>query len=91
MNSFTNQKQTHRHRKQAYGYQRGNGEGGEGLIRTLELKYKHYIKQIINKDFLYSTRNYTQDLVIICRGKNWIKNCLSTYLNHFAGHMKITL
>ena len=27
MNLFTNQKQTHRHRKQTYGYQRGKGRG----------------------------------------------------------------
>ena len=31
MNLFTKQKQTHRHRKQTYGYQRGKGvEEGEG-------------------------------------------------------------
>ena len=28
MNLFTKQKQTHRHRKQIYGYQRGKREGG---------------------------------------------------------------
>ena len=27
MNLFTKQKQTHRNRKQTYGYQRGNGVG----------------------------------------------------------------
>ena len=27
VNLFTKQKQTHRHRKQIYGYQRGNGVG----------------------------------------------------------------
>ena len=30
MNLFTKQKQTHRHRKQTFGYQRGN-EGGDKL------------------------------------------------------------
>ena len=30
MNLFMNQKQTHRHRKQTYGYQRGKW-GGEGI------------------------------------------------------------
>ena len=30
MNLFMNQKQTHRHRKQTYGYQRGK-RGGEGI------------------------------------------------------------
>ena len=29
MNLYTKQKQTHRHRKQTYGYQRGKGRGGE--------------------------------------------------------------
>ena len=28
MNLFTKQKQSHRHRKQTYGYQRGKGDGG---------------------------------------------------------------
>ena len=30
MNLFTKQKQTHRLRKQIYGYQRGKAGGGEG-------------------------------------------------------------
>ena len=39
MNLFTKQKQTHRHRKQTYGYQRGEGWG---QIRSLGLIYTHY-------------------------------------------------
>ena len=31
MNLFTKQKQTHRHRKQTYGYQRENGGGTDKL------------------------------------------------------------
>ena len=31
MNLFMKQKQTHRHRKQTYGYQRGKGVGGDKL------------------------------------------------------------
>ena len=31
MNLFTKQKQTHRHRKQTYGYQSGEGLGGDKL------------------------------------------------------------
>ena len=70
MNLFTKQKQTHRHRKQTYGYQRGK-EGGGGInqafwINTYTLLY---IKQITNKDLLYSRRNYTQYLVITYKGK----------------------
>ena len=36
MNFFTKQKQTHRHRKQMYGYQRGN-EAGEGINWEFEI------------------------------------------------------
>ena len=36
MNLFTKQKQTHIHRKQTYGYQRGE-EGGGRQIRSLEI------------------------------------------------------
>ena len=32
MNLFTKQKQTHRHRKQTYGYQRGKGRGGSLVL-----------------------------------------------------------
>ena len=64
MNLITKQKQTHRHRKETYGYQRGKrGEeeiGGIGLTDALT-----YIKQVNNKDLLYySTENYIQYLVI---------------------------
>ena len=41
MNVFTRQKKTHRHRKQTYGYQRGEG-GGEGQIRTTVLTDTNY-------------------------------------------------
>ena len=40
MNLHTKQKETHRHRKQTYGYQRG--EGGEGQIRTMGLTDTNY-------------------------------------------------
>ena len=55
MNLFTKQKQTHRHRKQIYGYQRGKVRGRinyEFGINRYELLY---IKQISKKDLLYST------------------------------------
>ena len=52
-------KQTHRHRKPTYGYQRGLGGGGT------ELTYIHTtIYKINKKDLLYSTSNYTQYLEI---------------------------
>ena len=40
MNLFTKQKETHRHRKQTYGYQRG--KGGVGSIGNLRLTDTHY-------------------------------------------------
>ena len=36
MNLYIKQKQIQRHRKQTYGYQRGEG-GGEGQIRSMGL------------------------------------------------------
>ena len=41
MNLFTKKKQTHRLRKQTYGYQRGK-VGGEGKIGSLGLTHIHY-------------------------------------------------
>ena len=69
MNLFTKQKQTHRHREQTYSYQREragwqiNQEFGNNRYTPL------YIKQINNKDLLYSTGNYIQYLVITYNGK----------------------
>ena len=40
MNLFTEQKQTHRHRKQTYSYQRERGEGG--IIESMRLTDEHY-------------------------------------------------
>ena len=63
MTLFT--KQTHRHRKLMV-----TKVQGEGLIRNLGLTCPLlYIKQITNKDLLYSTGNYTQYLVIIYNRK----------------------
>ena len=72
MKLYTKQKQTHRHRKQTYGYQRGRGEGVTqeyGINRYKQL----YLKQISNKDLLYSTGNYIQYLVITYNGKEFEK------------------
>ena len=68
MNLSTKQKQTHRHRKQTYGYQRGKlgrdklGVWGEQIHSTI-------YKIVNNKDLLYSTGNYIQCLVITYNGK----------------------
>ena len=67
MSLFTKQKQTHRHRKQTDGYQRGKGGG---INQEFEIsRYKLlYIKQI-NKVLLYSTGNCIQYLIINYKGK----------------------
>ena len=54
MNLFTKQTQTHRHKKQAYGYQRGNVGGGEDELGV----WNEQIQTTIHKiDKLCSTGN----------------------------------
>ena len=73
-NLSTKQKYTHRHRKQTYGYQRGKGIG-EGCQEFGLSRYKLlYVKQISNKDLLYSTGNCIQYRVINYNGKESEKN-----------------
>ena len=62
MNLFTKQKQTHRHRKQTYVYQRG--KRGINQEFGVNIYILPYIKQIKNKDLLYSTGNYSQYLTV---------------------------
>ena len=70
MNLFTKQKQTHRQRKQTYGYQGDSGEWG-GINQEFEINLYTllYKKQINSKDLLYSTGNHTQYFVITYNGK----------------------
>ena len=60
-------RQIHRHKKQAYSYQRGKGERkakfGFGINRSTLYK--------INKVLLYSTGNCIQYLVITYNGKEF--------------------
>ena len=75
VNLFTKQKQTHRHRKQTYGYQRGKGgriNQEFGISKYILL----YIKQVNNKALLYSTGNYIQYPVINHNGKGHEKVCI---------------
>ena len=52
-----------------------------------------YIKQMNNKDLLYSTGNYIQYLVINYK-RIWksiyVYVCVYIYVNHFAVHLKLT-
>ena len=71
MNLFMKQKQTQRHRKQTYGYQRGK-RGRDKQFET-NIYFLIYIKQITNKDLLYNTENYTQYFVINYKRKEYEK------------------
>ena len=79
MNLFTKQKKTHRCRKQTYGYQGRKGERdklGDGIdIYTLL-----YIKQITNKNLLYSTGNSTQYSVMTYMEKESKKEWIHVYV-----------
>ena len=69
MKLFTKQKQTHRHRKQTYDYQREKEQGRDKLGAGINKYTFLYIKYITNKDLLYSTENYIQHIIIIYNGK----------------------
>ena len=80
MNTFAKQKQTHRHRKQTYGYQRGKSREG-GINEEFEMN-RHallYVSQINNKDLLYNTGNYIQHLIIAYNGKDSEKEYVYVY------------
>ena len=83
---ITKQKQTHRYRKLTSGYQLGERreegqEKGRGLRDT---NYLLCIKQIRNKDILYSTGKYSNYSVITLNGVYSIK-----ILNHYAVYLKL--
>ena len=60
MNLSTKQTQTHKHREQICGYQRGEVWGRDGLgVWVSRCKLLHiFIEWINNKVLLYSTGNY---------------------------------
>ena len=64
MKLFKKQKQTHRHRKQIYSYQKG--KEGNDKLRGWEYTT---IYKINNKVLLYSTGNYNQYLIITHKEK----------------------
>ena len=63
MNLYTKQKQTHRLRERTYGYQ-GKGWGGIDWEFGIDTYTLLYLKQITNKDLLYSTGNAVQYSVL---------------------------
>ena len=73
MNLFTKQKQSHRCRKQTYGYQEGKGRRINWEI-GIDIYTLLFIKQITNKNLLYSTGNSTQHSVMTYIGKELKKS-----------------
>ena len=93
MSLFIKQKQTQDKENELW-LPKGKGQG-EGYIRVLVLTDTNlYIKQIKNKDLLYSTGNYFHYLAIAYNGLESINQHIYLnmyiYLNHFAVHLKLT-
>ena len=64
------QKQTHRQRKQTYGYQRGKGVRGEASQEAGIIIYTRLsAKSVTNKDLLNSTGSYARHFVRTYKGK----------------------
>ena len=68
MNLFTKQKQIHRHRNKLM-VTKGERGGGINQEFGINIYTLLYIKQTNNKDPLYSTGNYIQNLIINYNGK----------------------
>ena len=66
------QKQTHRHREQTCGCQRG-GLHRKFQISRCKLLYKEWIN---NKVLIYSIGNYIQYSVVNHKGKEYEKECI---------------
>ena len=80
MNLFTKQKQSHRCRKRTYGYQGGEGGGGINWEIGTDIYTLLYIRQVVNKDLLYSTGNSTQYSIITYMGKEPDKEWIYVYV-----------
>ena len=80
MNLFTKQKQTHKHRKQTYGYHVGKEGEGINWENGTDIYTLLYVKQITNKDLLYSKRNSTQYSVMTYMGKESKKEWMYVYV-----------
>ena len=69
-------------------------KGGGGIYQEFGINIYTliYIKQVIDKDLLYSTGNSTQYSVITYMGKESEKEWIYVYvqLNHLAVHLKLT-
>ena len=79
MSLLTKLKQSHRHIKETFGYQKGRG-GRIYLGFWINRYGPLYVKQINNKDLLYSTGNYIQYLIVTYSGKESEKEYIYIYM-----------
>ena len=79
MNLFIKQIGSHRCRKQIYGHQGGKG-GGISWEIGIDIYTLLYIKQITNKNLLYSTGNSTQYSVMTYMGKESKRVWIDVYV-----------
>ena len=68
MNLYIKQKQSHRHKKQIYGYQRRQRLRGTNYEYGINRYKLLYTKQLNNKNILHSEGNYSHYPVIILNG-----------------------
>ena len=84
MNLFAKQKQSHRCRKQTYGYQGGKGGGGMNCEIGIDIYTLVYMKQVTNENLLCNTGNSTQCSVVTQMGRESKKEWIYVQLIHFA-------
>ena len=84
-----NRNNSHRYRKQTYGYQREKGEAINWEI-WIDIYILVYIKQITNKNLLYSTGNSLQCSAMTYMGKDSKEEKMYIQRTDFAVQQKPT-
>ena len=90
MNLFTKQKETHRLREPIYSY--GAGAGSEGIASEsgMDMHTLVYLKEVANKDLLYSTGNSARYHVAAWAGREVGGEWTHVWLRPFAVHLKLS-
>ena len=90
MNLFTTQRQTHRLRKQNYGYQRGKAGGGINREFGTDTHSLLYWKQITSKGLLFSSGGSTQYSANLRWEENFEKDRSTRVTESLCLHLKLT-
>ena len=88
MNVFTKQKQTQTKKTNSSLPKRMGGEGVEKQRRDKLGVWDYYIKQIYNRELLYSTGNYIQYIAIIYNEKKSEKEYIYIYITETSLGLK---